>query len=194
MMIKKKKEREEDDEEKEEEDDEEEKEEDEEDGKKKKILYTIRKFPAIKCHSKPKGFYSPPRCCHKMMQWQWSLRAIVYNEHAANFLNVSELLRFFPKLTVTEFRWVHSFVSNGIFDGHWWHRIYKNEYTNIQFGDPSCSHGLESRSERRFRTWFGPFLIWKPDLSPCKRKAVSNQAFEARFETRKKGRFGSWSA
>ena len=22
-----------------------------------------------------------------------------------------------------------------------------------------CSHGLESRSERRFRTWFGPFLI-----------------------------------
>ena len=43
-----------------------------------------------------------------------------------------------------------------------------------------CSHGLESRSERRFRTWFGPFLIWKPDFSPCERKAVSNQAFEKR--------------
>ena len=33
-----------------------------------------------------------------------------------------------------------------------------------------CSHGLESRSERRFRTWFGPFLIWKPDFSPCELK------------------------
>ena len=52
-----------------------------------------------------------------------------------------------------------------------------------------CSHGLESRSERRFGTWFGPFLIWKPDFSPCERKAVSNQAFETRFEMRKKGRF-----
>ena len=50
-----------------------------------------------------------------------------------------------------------------------------------------CSHELESRSERRFRTWFGPFLIWKPDFSPCERKAVSNQAFETRFEMRKKG-------
>ena len=37
-----------------------------------------------------------------------------------------------------------------------------------------CSHGLKSRSERRFRTWFGSFLIWKPDFSPCERKAVSN--------------------
>ena len=47
-----------------------------------------------------------------------------------------------------------------------------------------CGHmALESRSERRFRTWFGPFLIWKPDFSPCERKAVSNQA----FATRKKG-------
>ena len=45
-----------------------------------------------------------------------------------------------------------------------------------------CSHGLESRSERRFRTWFGPFLIWKPDFSPCERKAVSNQALEMRFD------------
>ena len=53
-----------------------------------------------------------------------------------------------------------------------------------------CSHGLESRSERRVRTWFGPFPIWKPDFSPCERKAVSNQAFEMHFETRKKGRFG----
>ena len=52
-----------------------------------------------------------------------------------------------------------------------------------------CSHGLESRSERRFRTWFGPFLIWKPDFSPCERKAVLNQAFEMRFETRKKRAF-----
>ena len=43
-----------------------------------------------------------------------------------------------------------------------------------------CLHGLESRSERRFKTWFGPFLIWKPDVSPCERKAVSNQAFETR--------------
>ena len=49
-----------------------------------------------------------------------------------------------------------------------------------------CSHGLESRSERRFRTWFSPFLIWKPDFSPCERKAVSNQAFETRFETGEK--------
>ena len=49
-----------------------------------------------------------------------------------------------------------------------------------------CSQGLESRFERRFRTWFGPFLIWKPDFSPCERKAVSNQAFETHFETRKK--------
>ena len=56
-----------------------------------------------------------------------------------------------------------------------------------------CSHGLDSRSERRFRTWFDPFLIWKPDFSPCEHKAVSNQAFEMRFETRKKGRFGSWT-
>ena len=54
----------------------------------------------------------------------------------------------------------------------------------------ACSHENESRSERHFGTWFGPFLIWKPDFSPCKRKAVSNQA----FETRKKGRFGSWFA
>ena len=46
----------------------------------------------------------------------------------------------------------------------------------------ACSHENESR----FRTWFGPFLIWKPDFSPCERKAVSNQAFETRFETRKK--------
>ena len=29
-----------------------------------------------------------------------------------------------------------------------------------------CSHGLESRSERHFGTWFSPFLIWKPDFSP----------------------------
>ena len=63
-----------------------------------------------------------------------------------------------------------------------------------------CLHGLESRSERRFKTWFGPFLIlahvnaklfqirllkrdkkgvldrdppWKPDSRPCERKAVS---------------------
>ena len=50
-----------------------------------------------------------------------------------------------------------------------------------------CSHGLESCSERRFRTWFSPFLIWKPDFSPCERKVVSNQAFETRFETRKRG-------
>ena len=47
-----------------------------------------------------------------------------------------------------------------------------------------CSHGLESRSERCFGTWFGPFLIWKPDFSPCESKAVSNQAFETRFQMR----------
>ena len=40
-----------------------------------------------------------------------------------------------------------------------------------------CSHGLESRSERRFRMWFGPFLIWKPDFSPCERKAVLKSGF-----------------
>ena len=50
-----------------------------------------------------------------------------------------------------------------------------------------CSHENESRSERRFGTWFGPFLIWKPDFSPCECNTVSNQAFETRFETRKKG-------
>ena len=49
-----------------------------------------------------------------------------------------------------------------------------------------CSHGLESRSERRFGTWFGPFLIWKPDFSPGECKAVSNQAFETRFAKREK--------
>ena len=49
----------------------------------------------------------------------------------------------------------------------------------------ACSHENESRSERCFGTWFGPFLIWKPDFSPCDRKAVSNQA----FETRKKRAF-----
>ena len=35
-----------------------------------------------------------------------------------------------------------------------------------------------------------PFLIWKPDFTLCVRKDLSNQA----FETRKEGRFGSWSA
>ena len=45
-----------------------------------------------------------------------------------------------------------------------------------------CSHGLEARSESRFRTWFGPFLIWS--LRPCERKAKS-----VLFQTR----FGSWS-
>ena len=55
-----------------------------------------------------------------------------------------------------------------------------------------CLHGLESRSERRFKTWFGLFLIWKPDFSPC-------ELFQIRLLKRvlkcgKKGRFGSWSA
>ena len=52
-----------------------------------------------------------------------------------------------------------------------------------------CLHGLESRSKRRFKTWFGLFLIWKPDFSPCKQKAVSNQAFGTHFETRQKRAF-----
>ena len=52
-----------------------------------------------------------------------------------------------------------------------------------------CTHGLESHSKRRFRTWFGLFLIWKPDFSPCERKAISNQAFETRFWHAKKGFF-----
>ena len=48
----------------------------------------------------------------------------------------------------------------------------------------ACSH----ENKRRFGMWFGPFLIWKPDFSPCERKAVSNQAFNWNgFETRKKG-------
>ena len=51
----------------------------------------------------------------------------------------------------------------------------------------ACSQENESRSERRFGTWFGPFLIWKPDFTLCECKALSNQAFETRFETRKKG-------
>ena len=51
----------------------------------------------------------------------------------------------------------------------------------------ACSQENESRSERLFGTWFGPFLIWKPDFTLCERKALSNQAFETRFETPKKG-------
>ena len=47
------------------------------------------------------------------------------------------------------------------------------QYKNV----PVCSHENESRSERCFGMWFGPFLIWKPDFSPCELKAVSNQAF-----------------
>ena len=76
---------------------------------------------------------------------------------------------------------VHDPLLNGLQVRYWVHHWV-------------CLHGLESRSERRFKTWFGLFLIWKPDFSPCKQKAVSNQAFGTRFETRKKGRFGSWSA
>ena len=67
-------------------------------------------------------------------------------------------------------------------------------YNSVQIGIKkktatyrACLHENESRFERRFGTWFGPFLIWKPDFSPCEHKAVSNQAFETRFETRKKG-------
>ena len=52
-----------------------------------------------------------------------------------------------------------------------------------------CSHAHESRSERLYSTWYGPFLIWKPDFSPCECNAVSNQAFETHFETRKKRAF-----
>ena len=69
------------------------------------------------------------------------------------------------------------FVHNGIC----------SQYSNKLPEHWVCLHGLESRSERRFKTWFGLFLIWKPDFSPCKQKAVSNQAFGTRFETRKKG-------
>ena len=50
----------------------------------------------------------------------------------------------------------------------------------------ACWHENKSCSERRFGTWFGPFLIWKPDFSPCECKTVSNQAFETRYEMRKK--------
>ena len=56
------------------------------------------------------------------------------------------------------------------------------------------SHGLESRSERRFKTWFGPFLIWKPDFSPCEHKAISKSGFWNTFWNAKKGCFGSWYA
>ena len=42
----------------------------------------------------------------------------------------------------------------------------------------ACSQENESRSERRFGTWFGPFLIWKHDFTLCERNALSNQAFE----------------
>ena len=50
----------------------------------------------------------------------------------------------------------------------------------------ACSQENESRSERRFGTWFGPFLIWKPNFTLCECKALSNLAFETRFETPKK--------
>ena len=53
-----------------------------------------------------------------------------------------------------------------------------------------CSHELESRSERRFRTWFGPFLLWKPDFKPM----WTQSCFKSGFWNAKKLRFGSWSA
>ena len=74
----------------------------------------------------------------------------------------------------TTFQWVnynHQVLQESYYDRYLW----------------LCSHGLESRSERRFRMRFGPFLIWKPDFSPCERKAVSNQASETHFKMRKKG-------
>ena len=80
----------------------------------------------------------------------------------------------------TLYMYTHSYLSS------WLHGYFYTRQGDVQW---LCSHGLESRSERRFRTWFGPFLIWKPDFSPCERKAVSNQAFEMRFETRKKRAF-----
>ena len=60
--------------------------------------------------------------------------------------------------------------------------VWRVYYTCIH---RACSHENESRSG----TWFSPFLIWKPDVSPCERKALSNQAFEMRFETHKKSVF-----
>ena len=50
----------------------------------------------------------------------------------------------------------------------------------------ACSQENESRSERRFGKWFGPFLIWKPDFTLCECNAPSNQAFETRFWNAKK--------
>ena len=50
-----------------------------------------------------------------------------------------------------------------------------------------CSHGLESRSEWRFRTWLGPFLIKKPDFSPCERKVVSIRLLKRILKREKKG-------
>ena len=47
----------------------------------------------------------------------------------------------------------------------------------------ACSQRKESHSESRFGTWFGPF----PDFTLCECKALSNQAFEMHFETKKKG-------
>ena len=50
-----------------------------------------------------------------------------------------------------------------------------------------CLHGLESRSERRFKTWFGLFLIWKPDFSPCKQKLFQIRLLERVLKREKKG-------
>ena len=44
---------------------------------------------------------------------------------------------------------------------------------------------------KTFQNVIRPFPDLKADFSSCKQKAVSNQAFGTRFETRKKGRFGS---
>ena len=55
----------------------------------------------------------------------------------------------------------HVYSSTRVISVWWWF---------ILFRMPArwwvCLHGLESRSERRFKTWFGLFLIWKPDFSP----------------------------
>ena len=60
----------------------------------------------------------------------------------------------------------------------------------VRFG-PVVTKAVFTWARITFRKTFQN-VIWPfPDFSPCECKAVSNQAFEMRFETRKQGRFVS---
>ena len=50
----------------------------------------------------------------------------------------------------------------------------------------ACSQENESRSEKRFGTWFGSFLIWEPDFTLCECKASFKSDFWNTFWNAKK--------